>query len=184
MVTRNARVSDLAVAKVRRFCDQRVPAAARDEVCLEVTTWPPPSRSLSVGRCRGPRGPACRSPNFATTLPRVPGPCAGRTATDAGTATTTSTPPPPRRPPQRDRPGPSPCSGDNRRHAADAPTCGARTPPVAGIASRRLHRDASVEGRHADRACAGQGHRRLDEVDLDRAWPWGVLQLMTMVKQR
>jgi hypothetical protein len=38
MVTRNARVSDLAVAKVRRFCDQRVPAEARDEVCLEVTT--------------------------------------------------------------------------------------------------------------------------------------------------
>jgi hypothetical protein len=38
MVTRNARVSDLAVAKVRRFCDQRVPAEARDEVCLEATT--------------------------------------------------------------------------------------------------------------------------------------------------
>jgi len=38
MVTRNARVSDLAVAKVQRFCDQRVPAEARDEVCLEVTT--------------------------------------------------------------------------------------------------------------------------------------------------
>lgn len=38
MVTRNARVSDLAVAKVRRFCDRRVPAEARDEVCLEVTT--------------------------------------------------------------------------------------------------------------------------------------------------
>jgi Protein of unknown function (DUF3024) len=38
MVTGNARVSDLAVAKVRRFCDQRVPAKARDEVCLEVTT--------------------------------------------------------------------------------------------------------------------------------------------------
>jgi hypothetical protein len=38
MVTGNARVSDLAVAKVRRFCDQRVPAEARDEVCLEVTT--------------------------------------------------------------------------------------------------------------------------------------------------
>jgi hypothetical protein len=28
MVTRNARVSDLAVAKVRRFCDQRVPTEA------------------------------------------------------------------------------------------------------------------------------------------------------------
>src|SRR4029453_6089058 len=38
MVTRNARVSDLAVAKVRRFCDQRVPAEAWDQVCLEVTT--------------------------------------------------------------------------------------------------------------------------------------------------
>lgn len=38
MVTRNAPMSDLAVAKVRRFCDQRVPAEARDEVCLEVTT--------------------------------------------------------------------------------------------------------------------------------------------------
>jgi hypothetical protein len=38
MVTGNARVSDLAVAKVRRFCDQRVPTQARDEVCLEVTT--------------------------------------------------------------------------------------------------------------------------------------------------
>jgi DUF3024 family protein len=38
MATRNARVSDLAVAKVRSFCDQRVPAEARDEVCLEVTT--------------------------------------------------------------------------------------------------------------------------------------------------
>jgi hypothetical protein len=34
MVTRNARVSDLAIAKVRRFCDQRVPAEARAEVCL------------------------------------------------------------------------------------------------------------------------------------------------------
>jgi hypothetical protein len=31
-------VSDLAVAKVRRFCDQRVLAEARDEVHLEVTT--------------------------------------------------------------------------------------------------------------------------------------------------
>jgi hypothetical protein len=38
MVTPNAGVSDLAVAKVRRFCDQRIPAAARDEVRLEVTT--------------------------------------------------------------------------------------------------------------------------------------------------
>jgi hypothetical protein len=38
MVTRNARVSDLAVATVRRFCDQRVPAEARDQVCLEATT--------------------------------------------------------------------------------------------------------------------------------------------------
>ena len=38
MVTRNARVSDIAVAKVRRFCDQRVPAEVRDEACLEVTT--------------------------------------------------------------------------------------------------------------------------------------------------
>ena len=38
MVTRNARVSDLAIATVRRFCDQRVPAEARDQVCLEVTT--------------------------------------------------------------------------------------------------------------------------------------------------
>jgi hypothetical protein len=38
MVTHNARVSDLAVAKVRRFCDQRVPAEARDEVRLGVTT--------------------------------------------------------------------------------------------------------------------------------------------------
>jgi hypothetical protein len=38
MVTRNARVSDLAVAKVRRFCDQRVPAEARDQVWLEVMT--------------------------------------------------------------------------------------------------------------------------------------------------
>jgi hypothetical protein len=38
MATRKARVSDLAVAKVRRFCDQRVPAEARNEVCLEVTT--------------------------------------------------------------------------------------------------------------------------------------------------
>jgi hypothetical protein len=38
MVTRNAPMSDLAVAKVRRFCDQRVPAEARDDVCLEVTT--------------------------------------------------------------------------------------------------------------------------------------------------
>src|SRR5512132_562452 len=38
MVTGNARVSDLAVAKVRSVCDQRVPAEARDEVCLEVTT--------------------------------------------------------------------------------------------------------------------------------------------------
>ena len=95
MVTRNARVSDLAVAKVRRFCDQRVPAAARDEVCLEVTTR---AASITIVERRPlweggrVRGPACRSPNFATTLPRVPGPCAGRTATDAGTATTTSTP--------------------------------------------------------------------------------------------
>ena len=32
MVTHNARVSDLAIAKVRRFCDQRVPAEVRDEV--------------------------------------------------------------------------------------------------------------------------------------------------------
>ena len=40
------------------------------------------------------RGPACRSPNFATTLPRAAGPCSGRTATDAGTATTTSIQPP------------------------------------------------------------------------------------------
>ena len=38
MVTRNARVSDLAVAKVRRFCDQRVPSEVRDQVCLEVMT--------------------------------------------------------------------------------------------------------------------------------------------------
>jgi Protein of unknown function (DUF3024) len=38
MVTRNARVSDLAIAKVRRFCDQRVPAEARDQVRLEVMT--------------------------------------------------------------------------------------------------------------------------------------------------
>jgi hypothetical protein len=38
MATRNARVPDLAVAKVRRFCDQRIPAKARNEVCLEVTT--------------------------------------------------------------------------------------------------------------------------------------------------
>jgi hypothetical protein len=38
MVTRNARVSDLAIAKVRRFCDQRVPAKARDQVRLEVMT--------------------------------------------------------------------------------------------------------------------------------------------------
>jgi hypothetical protein len=38
MVTRNARVSDLAIATVRRFCDQRVPAKARDQVRLEVMT--------------------------------------------------------------------------------------------------------------------------------------------------
>lgn len=39
MVTRNPRAWDPAVAKVRRFCDQRVPAEARDQVRLEVTTW-------------------------------------------------------------------------------------------------------------------------------------------------
>jgi hypothetical protein len=38
MVTRNARVSDVTVAKVRRFCDQRVPSEARSQVCLEVMT--------------------------------------------------------------------------------------------------------------------------------------------------
>jgi hypothetical protein len=32
MVTPNARVSDLEVAKVRRFCDRRVPTEVRDEV--------------------------------------------------------------------------------------------------------------------------------------------------------
>ena len=70
---------------------------------------PPRSRSLSTGRCgRGGRvrGPACRSPNFVTTLPRAPGPCTGRIATDAGIATTTSPHPPARRAPQGDRPGP------------------------------------------------------------------------------
>jgi hypothetical protein len=115
MVTGNARVSDLAVAKVRRFCDQRVPAEARDEVAWRSRPGPPPSPSLSVDRCgkAGPvRGRACRSPNFATTPRRASGPCTGPTATDAGTATTTSTPPParrppPRRPPQGDRRGPS-----------------------------------------------------------------------------
>ena len=39
MVARDARVWDPAVARVRRFCDQRVPAEARDQVRLEVTTW-------------------------------------------------------------------------------------------------------------------------------------------------
>jgi hypothetical protein len=80
MATRNARVSDLAVAKVRRFCDQRVPAEARNEVCLGLRPGAPPSPSLSADRCgrAGPAlGRACRSPNFATTPPQAPGPCTG-----------------------------------------------------------------------------------------------------------
>ena len=81
MVTRNARVSDLAVAKVRRFCDQRVPTEARHQVCLEVTTR---AATITILERRPlwegdlVRGPACRSPNFAMTLPRAPGPSTGR----------------------------------------------------------------------------------------------------------
>ena len=87
MVARNARVWDPAVAGVRKFCDQRVPAEARDQVRLEVTTW---ASTITIVEHRPlwqggrVRGPACRSPNFVTTLPRAPGPCTGRIATDAG----------------------------------------------------------------------------------------------------
>ena len=96
MVARDARVWDPAVARVRRFCDQRVPAEARDQVRLEVRIW---ASTITIVEHRPlwqggrVRGPACRSPNFVTTLPRAPGPCTGRIATDAGIATTTSTPP-------------------------------------------------------------------------------------------
>ena len=97
MVTGNARVSDLAVAKVRRFCDQRVPAEARDEVCLEVTTR---AATITIVERRplwqgGPGGwtrmsiAQLRYDTAAGTWT-----CTGRTATDAGTATTTSTQPP------------------------------------------------------------------------------------------
>src|SRR4029453_16530305 len=115
MVTRNARVSDLAVAKVRRFCDQRVPAEARHQVCLEVTTR---AATITILERRPlwegdlVRGPACRSPNFAPTLPRAPGPPPGRTPTDAGTATATSTQPPNlTTSSRRSTRTPSPCSG-------------------------------------------------------------------------
>ena len=117
MVTGNARVSDLAVAKVRRFCDQRVPAEARDEVCLEVTTR---AATITIVERRplwqgGPGGwtrmsiAQLRYDTAAGTWT-----CTGRTATDAGTATTTSTQPPSSTTSsRRSTRTPSPCSGDS-----------------------------------------------------------------------
>ena len=97
MVTGNARVSDLAVAKVRRFCDQRVPAEARDEVCLEVTTR---AATITIVERRplwqGGPGAWTRMSIAQLRYDTAAGTwtCTGRTATDAGTATTTSTQPP------------------------------------------------------------------------------------------
>ena len=95
MVTGNARVSDLAVAKVRRFpAISASPPRPGTRFAWRLRPGPPPSPSLSADRCGRAglvRGRVCRSLSFATTPPRAPGPLLGRTATDAGTATTTST---------------------------------------------------------------------------------------------
>jgi hypothetical protein len=121
MVTRNARVSDLAVAKVRRFCDQRVPTEARHQVCLEVTTraatitiverrplWeggPGAWTRLPIAQLRHDTAAGSWTLYWADT---------GRTATDAGTATTTSTQPPNlTTSSRRSTRTPSPCSGDS-----------------------------------------------------------------------
>jgi hypothetical protein len=109
MVARDARVWDPAVARVRRFCDQRVPAETRDQVRLEVTTWastitiveyrplwqgagcvdPPADRPTSLRRFRGHLDPVLggSQPTLASLRPPRPHP-------------------PARRAPQGDRPGP------------------------------------------------------------------------------
>ena len=85
---------ELDVARVRRWCEQRVPAHVRDQIRVECEVAP---RHLTIVECRAPGRPeACRSghgfPSHGCATPRRAGAgrCSGVTATCGSMLTTGS----------------------------------------------------------------------------------------------
>jgi hypothetical protein len=89
-----AKLPELDIARVRRWCGQRVPEHARDQVRTECDAGP---RHLTIVECRppwregtGPEWNGSPSPGSATCRQPGHGRCTGATGISASTSTTSS----------------------------------------------------------------------------------------------